>query len=349
MGPEAVKVAVIGCGWAGSRHARAYADAGAQVLWAVDSDPERAERTAQALRLAGHPTRADSDYRRTLQDPRVSAVSVALPHHLHAPVSQEALRAGKHVLVEKPLANTLEEADEMIRTAEEAGRVLMVAEDVHFDARVLKVRELIRSGAIGEPAYLQIERRAYLRESFLRDRPWFLDARKAGGGMMMSGGVHDYEKARLLVGEPVQVQGLRARQRFLEMEGDDTSVALVRFRNGAVGVLVESFIAKELVTAGGPEVHTLRVDGDLGSVRITEQGTVVLFSEAPGWQRGDGPVQQEFYVDGGDPFLREAEHFLECVATGAEPVTSGRRQRRPLELVLATYRSMEAGGAPVRV
>ena len=99
---------------------------------------------------------------------------------------------------------------------------------------------------------------------------------------MMSGGVHDFETMRLLLGEIESVQALRARQRFQEMEGDDTSVALVRFRSGAVGTLVESFLMKSLVTAAGPEVHTLRVDGTLGHlVPCAPSGSACGRSSAP--------------------------------------------------------------------
>jgi predicted dehydrogenase len=237
----------------------------------------------------------------------------------------------------------------MIAAAEAAGVRLMVAESVRFHPHYLALRDLVRSGAIGRPALIQMTRQAYLRESFLKDRPWFLDARRAAGGIMMSGGVHDFEVMRMVVGEVERVHALRAPQRFAEMEGDDTSVALVRFRGGAVGTLVESFLMKSLDTAAGPEVHTLRVDGELGSIAAREGTPIRLFSERAEYLGKDGGLaQHELYVPHTDPFEREIAHFVECVRTGREPETSGRDQRRPLEMVLAAYRSM-ATGRPVAV
>jgi UDP-N-acetyl-2-amino-2-deoxyglucuronate dehydrogenase len=338
-------IALLGCGWAGRRHALAYSRAGAHLGWAVDTDLERAKALA-----ANYPgCRAAVDYDQALQDPRIDAVDICLPHDLHAPVAVEAAQAGKHVLVEKPLAATLEEADRMIDAAERANVTLMVAENVHFRSEYLEIRKLLQAGAIGQPALIQMTRQAYLRESFLRERAWFLDARAAAGGIMMSGGIHDFETMHLLVGEIESVHALRARQRFLEMEGDDTSVALIRFRNGAAGTLVESFIMKSLITATGPEVHTLRIDGDDGSLSVrtpstgTASATIRLFSERAEYRVNNALAEHEIYVPEADSFQAEIEHFLDCLRTGREPITSGHSQRRPLEVVLAAYRSMETG------
>jgi predicted dehydrogenase len=344
MAERPIRVAVVGCGWAGGRHARAYDRLGAAIRWAADTGAERAAALA-----AGRPgCRAATDYREALADPEVDAVDICLPHALHADAAVAAARAGKHVLCEKPLAGTLADADRMIAAADEAGVALMVAENARFDPRLLKVRELLDEGVIGRPALAQIAREAYLTRSFLAERPWFLDARAAAGGIMMSGGVHDFETLRMLIGEVETVYALRARQRFAAMEGDDTSVALVRFANGAAGTLVESFVMKSLTTAAGPEVHTLRIDGDLGSIALRADGTIRVFSERADLALAGAPTAHDLSVPAGDGFTPEIAHFLRAVRTGEEPLTSGRSQRRPLELVLAAYRSMETGRA-VRV
>jgi len=139
---------------------------------------------------------------------------------------------------------------------------------------------------------------------------------------------------------------LRAPQRFLEMEGDDTSVALVRFKNGVVGSFVQSFVMKSLGTAAGSEIHTLRIDGELGSMVVEDGHTIRLYSEQPEMQGKESLIQHEIYVPEQDTFLLEVQHFLDCLRTGNEPVTNGRAMRRPLEIVLAAYRSTETG-APV--
>jgi len=363
-----LRIAIIGCGWAGTRHAQAFAHCGASVCWAVDVDLRRAESLKKSLPGALGEIYTAEDFRAALADPHVDAVAICLPHNLHAAVAVEAARAGKHVLCEKPIAATLEQADHMIEAAGRAGVVLMIAENVRFSPLLRKVGDFLQRGAIGRPALIQVTRQCYLRRSFLEQRPWFLSAQAAAGGIMMSGGIHDFETMRMLVGEVESVYALRARQRFLEMEGDDTSTALVRFRDGAVGLLVESFIMKSLVTAAGPEIHTLRIDGDLGSLSVEDGRTIRLFSEQDDvaplvsprpisgegagvrafMSLGEGLVQHEIYVPEQDTFALEIDHFVRAVRTGEEPVTSGRSQRKPLEIVLAAYRSMESG-QPVKV
>jgi predicted dehydrogenase len=334
-----LRVAIVGCGWAGQRHACGFLATGAEIRWAIDTKLDR----ARALPGLADPARAVADYRRALDDPDLDAVAICLPHALHAAVAVAAAEAGKHVLCEKPLAATLAEADEMIASAERAGVALMVAENVRFDPLYRAVRDLLERGVVGEPALAQVTREAYLVDSFLRERRWFLDRETAAGGIMMSGGVHDFELLRMLIGEVVSVQALRARQRFAEMGGDDTSVALVRFANGAAGVLVESFVMKSLTTAAGSEVHTLRVDGDWGSLRVDGDRLLTVFSERAEVLGTPYFGQHQLRVPPADTFALEVAHFVECVRTGAEPLTSGRSQRRPLELVLAAYRAMETG------
>jgi UDP-N-acetyl-2-amino-2-deoxyglucuronate dehydrogenase len=341
---QALQIAVIGCGWAGTRHARAFAQSGAVVRWAVDLDPARAQALAEGL-AARQEVHIATDYHEVLGDRDVEAVAICLPHNLHAPVAVEAAQAGKHVLCEKPIADTLDAADWMIAAAETAGVTLMIAENERFNPLYHKVRELLDRGAIGRPALVQRTRECYLTRSFIEDRPWFLDARAAAGGMMMAGGVHDFETMRMLLGEVASVYALRAPQRFVELEGDDTSVALVRFCSGAVGTLVLSFVMKSLATAAGPEVHTLRIDGDLGSLSVTDGQTIHLYTEQGEPFLGERLAQHDIVVPPQDTFLLEVAHFIHCIQHGEETLTSGRAQRRPLECVLAAYRSMATGQA----
>ncbi len=346
--PTFIGAAVIGCGWAGQRHAAALVGQGVSLRWAVDVDLARARSVAEAY----PPCRAATSHDRALDDDSVDVVSLCLPHHLHAPMGIAALEAGRHVLVEKPLAGDLDEADAMIAAAQRANKILMVAENVRFDPLYLRIQALLDEGVIGRPALIQMTRECYLRRSFLEDRPWFLNERQAAGGIMMSGGIHDFETMRMLLGEIEQVQALRAPQRFLEMEGDDTSVALVRFAGsdgcpGAVGTLVESFLMKNLVTASGPEVHTLRIDGELGSIETRDGRTIHLFSERADLLPGGELREHTIHVPEGDTFEALIAHLLACMADGSEPITSGRRQRRALEAVCAAYRSMAEGGASV--
>jgi predicted dehydrogenase len=192
------KIAIIGCGWAGIRHARAFIECGAEIAWAVDTNPQRAE----ALRAqTGGTAQVSTDFRAALANDSLDAVDICLPHNLHGAVAIPAAQANKHILCEKPIAATLEEADAMIAAAEKASVTLMIAENERYNPAIRKIQALVQQGVIGKVALLQMTRQCYLRQSFLEDRPWFLDVRAAAGGAMTAGGVHDFEKARMLVGE----------------------------------------------------------------------------------------------------------------------------------------------------
>jgi predicted dehydrogenase len=340
---QPVGVAIIGCGWAGTRHAHALSASGAQVRWCVDVDLARAQALCRDLSRIGMDASPTAQVAESLADPAVQAAVICLPHNLHAPVALQAAAEGKHILCEKPLAHSLEAADAMIAAADQAGVVLMVAENERFSPLYLRAKRLLDDGVIGKPALVQLNRECYLNRSFLEERRWFLDAEAAAGGMMMSGGVHSFATLLALMGDVASVQALRAPQRFLEMQGDDTSIALVRFASGVVGTVVESFCMKSLATAAGAEVHTLRIDGELGHLRVVDRQTLCVYSEAPEWGAEGDPVEHVLHVPEADTFGLEAAHFLSCLRSGSEPLTSGRAQRRPLEVVLAAYRSMETG------
>jgi predicted dehydrogenase len=340
-----MKVAIIGCGWAGIRHARAFAECGAELAWAVDTNGERAEQ----VRRIQSGARITDDYREAIADAHLAAADICLPHDLHAPVSIDCLAAGKHVLVEKPIAATLEEAESMIETAQSAGRVLMVAENEVYSPLYRKVRDLVSEGLIGKPALVQLTRGAYATEDYKRNRPWFLDAKRAAGGMMMSGGIHDIEKLRMIIGEITAVQALMAPRRCPEMGADDTAIAVLRFENGAVGTMIQSNSYKNAITATGEEIHQLRIDGELGSIEAagTHGGKIRIFSEKGAVKPEGVHLETEIIVPPEDTFRVEIAHFLHCLESGQTPLTAGAKMRRSLEIILGAYRSIEDGGALV--
>ena len=126
---EKLNVGVIGCGWAGDQHARAYSSLRNVSLLAVaDVNEERARDLARRWGFSVW----HRDYRKILRDSRIDLVSICLPHYMHSKVAVEAAEAGKHILCEKPIANNLDEADAMIKAAKNAGVTLMIAENVRF-------------------------------------------------------------------------------------------------------------------------------------------------------------------------------------------------------------------------
>jgi UDP-N-acetylglucosamine 3-dehydrogenase len=334
-----LNVGIIGCGWAGEQHAKAYSSLGEVKILAL-ADVAKSKAMDLARRWG-----ADAwygDYRKILEDPRIDAVSICLPHYLHSAVSVEAADAGKHVLCEKPMANSLDEADAMIRAAEKAGVTLMIAETVRFRSINLKLKEMIQQNYIGEVFLVRIFRDHEMHD-YLRRRPWFLDQEKAGGGIWMSGGIHDVDALRMLVGEVETISLYQVKSVFPEMEGDDTVAALLKFGDGAVGVVTESFSTKTfrpISPNGCPSI----VNGSTGTITV-HTDVIEIYGE----RLGNADRCLRVKVEETDTFIEEVKHFVRCIRRGEDPLTSGEEERKTLAVVCAGYESLDKGGIPVEV
>jgi predicted dehydrogenase len=329
--PKRWRVGIIGCGWAGERHARALVKLKdrADLCAIADLDPI----VAQAQARAWHVSHWTDDYTQLLHTDCLDAVSLCLPHSLHAPAAIAAAHAGLHVLVEKPLATTLSEADAMIAAAETARICLLVAETARFNRAYLKAAKLFQSGVLGDLFLIRISREHQMHD-YLRQRPWFL--REPAAGITYSGGIHDFETLRMLAGEVEHVYALPARKVLPEMSGDDSSVVLAGLQSGAAAVLAESFSLR----TPRPGVH-LTAHGSQGSLWLYD-GEIRLY-DAP--QDGHSEGVQHWAVDPGDTFAAEIAHWLDCLDQGTDltSVISAREQRKPLLAVLASYASMQRG------
>ncbi len=327
------RLGIIGCGWAGDRHAQAIRalESRAELRAVADVQVEAAWSMAQTYRA---PLVA-VDYRELLDAGRLDAVVIALPHELHAEAAIMAAAAGLHILIEKPLANTLAEADAMIAAAEAGGVTLMVAENVRYDTTYIQAAAIIESGRLGEVFLVRISREHQMHD-YLRRRPWFLSD---AGGVMASGGIHDFELLRLLAGEIEYVYGQVAPKSLPEMAADDSSVAVARLANGATAVIVESFSLR----TPQPGVHGT-VHGSQGSLWFHDR-RIRLYTAA---EDGHEEQVEAIALPPADTFAAELAHFLDCLESGAEPITSGREERKPLAAVVATYESFRRG-VPVRL
>ena len=332
-------VGIIGCGWAGNQHARAYSSLGDVELVSVADEKDEAAR--KLSKKWGFKT-CHKDYKKLLADPKVDVVSICLPIYLHADATVKAAEAGKHVLCEKPMACSLAEAEKMIEAADKAGVTLMIGETVRFNPVNLKIKDLIDRNIIGEIFLARIFR-DHEMHNYLRRRPWMLDKRKAFGGIWSSGGVHDVDVLRMLVGEVETVSLFKAKSMLPEMEGDDTSAAILKFENGALGVVTESFSTKtfrSLAPNGCPSI----INGSNGTITV-HQNEVEVYGE-----KTHGPnVCLRIKVEPKGLFAEEIRHFLNCVRTGRKPVTSGEDQRRTLAVICAGYESLSKNSVPVKV
>lgn len=320
------RIGIIGCGWAGSQHARVLRTLADRAALVAVADRDAAVAQAQATAW-GVPTWV-SDYRELLTATELDAVSICLPHSLHCEAAIAAAEAGLHILVEKPLAATLAEADRMIAAATHHHVCLMVAENVRFNATYQRVAELLQTGAVGEIFLVRLSREHHMRD-YLRARPWFLS--EPSGGILMSGGIHDFELVRMLAGEIRHVYALTPRKVFDEMTADDTGIVVAGLASGAAASLMESFATRTPTPGVLGTVHgtqgTLWFNGD----------TIRLYCAD---QDGQLDAVEEIKIPQVDTFEAEMRHFLDCLDSGATPVTSGEEERKPLAAVIAAYESV---------
>jgi predicted dehydrogenase len=321
-------LAVVGCGAIAHWHLDAIARAGlpVAVTAAVDPDDANARRVADRTGARPYPS-----LEAALADRSFDAALLAVPHHLHEPVATEALAAGLHVLLEKPLAPTLDACDRILAAASAAGTVFMVAENAQYWPEVITVRDLIADGAIGDA----ITARAAtffpaLDEFYGGDRPWRFDRAAAGGGVVIDTGSHWLRPLRVWLGEAVETVAALGHPNP-DMEGESLCRALIRFDSGVVA----AFDAM-LATAAIANQPLFTVTGTKGECTVEGSGWVKLY---------DGTDWKGVKVGEQGGYLRSYEgewaDFVAAVQRGTQPAAPAAYALGELRLALAMYRSAE--------
>ena len=344
-----VGICVVGTHW-GSFHCKLVreADPGAR-LFVCGRDPGRTEQAAHAVKAEG----AFTDLENALNDSRVEAVTLALPHYLHQQAAEAALAAGKHVLVEKPIATTLAAADAIIGAAHRARRILMVAEDMHFRPTLTLARRLIDAGDIGEPLQMFAQ-----TGGIRRPQGWTLRKDQLGGGVFMDLGVHYVRAMRMLMGEPDAATALPGMQIHTKMQGEDSLGVVFRSRYGWTAHLFATWSASLGIV---PDIVVL---GERGTLHLWPRRAYLdYYPAAPRplvrmlsfvrpyslQEKLIRPTMQRVRIrlsrQETTGYVDEVREFLSAVADDREPATTPGDARRDLEIVLACYQAMETGQA----
>jgi predicted dehydrogenase len=343
--PEAFGVAVFGCGGVSGGHFSAYAaNPRARLVAAVDVRPELAQAAARKWGAERWYTSAEE----ALADPDVQIADLCLPHHLHAPIAMQAARAGKHVFVEKPIANTLEEADAMIAACRENGVMLMVDQTKRYQNRHRKLREILDAGYIGEPVLV---RGAYLQDivyAWQHMEPERLRGYWKHDGVISGIGIHALDLLRWLIGEATEVQAVASMSGLIDPQRrtEDSGHVLLRFANGCIGEVTVSYVLRDPHLGASWDVMPIEIYGRNGSVRMDEHDVITVMSDKIEGVPGAGSFQIQTRPPVGAPSLPAEgmagaiDHLLDCLETGAQPLTHGEDARASLELVEAAYRSI---------
>jgi predicted dehydrogenase len=335
-----VRVGIVGSGYAASMHAQGLRQTpGADILAVASLDPEHAWVFAHTFGIR----HAFIDYRDMLEGDLVDAVTIACPNDRHCEVALAAAAAGKHVLVEKPMALNLADCDRMVNACRQAGVVLMYGENLIFAPAYAGARRLIESGALGNVYYV--------RQVLAHGGPhadWFWDIERSGGGALIDLGAHSIAVARWLLGGRVESVSAELGRHVHTRRQKCEDQAIVTLRNGRGGVAVaEASWARpggldSRVEVYGSEGQT-SADAARGSALATFSGPGFAYAtgedepEARGW--GWAPLEEAWR----DGFPQEMAHFVACVREGRRPALSGEDGRGVLEIVCAAYQSARSG------
>lgn len=325
---DRLSIALVGCGNIARAHWRGirYQAPQLEVTAVVDADAGRA--AAMAERTGGRAFASLSD---ALAGGEFDAVDLMLPHDLHEGAAIEAFAAGKHVVLEKPMAPTLEGCARIIAAAQQAGTVFMVAEQSQFWPDVIRVGELIQAGAIGEI----ISARAFFFDPLVVDptdpKPWRFQLRRAGGGICIDGGAHWIRPLRMWFGEIDEVIATTGRH-IAGMEGESRAHAIFRFASG----FTATFDALLSDGAAAPR-EDFRITGSAGEIVIEHgrAGRLKLFDSA----HPEGRELMEAFPGKVDSFGFELDDFSQAVLQGRPLRASPEYSLGELRTALAIYRS----------
>jgi predicted dehydrogenase len=332
---DTLGIGIIGTGRVSGGHARsAQMLAGVHLAGCADIDPDRLARFTERYPCPGY-----RSFEELIARDEVDAVAIALPHFLHCDVTIACLQAGKHVLLEKPMAMTVAECDAMIAAAERTGRTLMVGHSQHFFPVNEAVQKLIAAGEIGR---LVFATDTWYKPFYGDPRPpWFLDARK-GGGMWPMNGSHMIDRMMLFTGSRVVAVKATVGTHFVDVPATDTGVAFLEFENGFHSTL------HHCGYVNGVEQFTAEITGTEGQLRFTIRqlwrSRNGAYEEVPVEARRP-PLKPdvEFNPRHGAAFACQMAAFVEAARTGAEPPITGHWGREVVRVLEACEESSRLG------
>lgn len=343
-----MNIAIIGPAKVAHLHARAAQSAG-NLVAVYGRNREKADAFA-----AQYGINAYTDIAEMIAREQVDVCLVCTPHPAHREVTVPALEAGAHVLVEKPLAASLEDCDAMIEAARKAGRFLGTISQRRFYESSARVKQAILDGKIGNPALGIAQLYGWRSKEYYESDPWRGKWATEGGGVMVNQAPHQLDLLLWYMGEVESVFGVWANVNHPFIEVEDTALAIIRFKNGGLGNVILSNSQKPglygKVHVHGTNGASVGVQTDGGSMFVAGQSTI---QEPPAndvwtvpgeehllaeWVKADADL---FYsVDNMSYyFAQQVKEFCEAVGQGRTPAVTGEDGRRVVELFQAIYES----------
>ena len=342
------RIGVIGCGVIADLTVWGYReDERAEIRAVCDSDAKKAEAKAREWGAS----KVYNDYRELLSDKEIDAVEIITPHDLQRPMTVEAAKAAKHISVQKPMARNVSECRDMIAAAKEAGVLLRVNDPYVFYPPIVKAKELIDSGEIGEPSMIRVRTTVGSMECGWEVDPgawaWRFDQKRSGGGNMLDDMHHKFAVALFLGGEVEKVSAfIENRDYFV----DAPATVMWKYKaDQRYGVM-------ECAHAGEMYIKTkyynceerFEITGSRGIIWITRcTGQLMDIPPLILYRDGETRGYNDIPADWEEGFKQSNKHFIDCLLEGAEPHLTGEEAIGVMQFALSTYASDDAQ-APVR-
>lgn len=333
--------AIVGCGHIAKKHAESIMKVqGAKLLAVCDTDPEKMKPFIEEYDVMGFTQLSEM-----LALDELDIVNICTPSGFHKKIALEIANAKKHVIVEKPIALTLEDTDDIINACKDNGVKLSVVHPNRFRPVMQELKNAVNNGDFGKLSHANATVRWNRNDEYYAQAPW-RGTKTLDGGVLMNQAIHNLDLLVWIMGEPEEVYSMSAT-RLRNIEAEDVSTGVIRFKNGALGVI-------EAATTIYPKnlEETLSIFGESGTVKIG--GTTANFVEH--WNvksMNEDEVTDLISSIKADPYGIPGhqciiEDMIDAIAKDRDPIVTGEDGKKALKLVLALYESAEKNH-PVKI
>ena len=343
-----MKYALIGCGRIAVNHIKAALNNRLEIVAVCDVKPEAMETLLAKYDLQGEQTiRRYTDYKEMLRENELQLVSIATESGLHAAIALDCIDAGVNVIIEKPMAMSMADADEIIRRSDAAGVKVCACHQNRFNVAVQETRKALESGRFGKLSHGSIHVRWNRNKGYYDQAPW-RGTWAQDGGCLMNQCIHGIDLLRWMMGDEVEeVYGVTRQQFHHYLEAEDIGMAVVKFKNGAIGTIegTTNVYPKNLE-------ETLYLFGETGTVKIGGTSTnnidVWQFADEQDADQGKQGLQEATSNVYGNGHTSLFADMMEAITQDRKPYVDAVAGRNALEMILAVYQSQKTG-MPVKL
>lgn len=326
--------ALIGCGAIATMHATAIKGLDQGFLYGVyDAKKESAEKFA-----AEHGCKVFDTVEELLACDQIHIVNICTPSGLHAKFAIQAARAGKHVVVEKPMAITEEQSKELIKAAEEQKTQVAVITQLRFTPAVIKAKKAIEEGRLGKILMADFRGKFYRTETYYTQGGWRGTWAMDGGGALMNQGIHGIDILLYLVGEVKSVYAL-CRTQMHAIETEDCAYLLVEYKNGAIGMM-------QSTTAAAPGYpREIEINGTKGTIKLQEDKIMAwdIKGESETIEQSEIKAASEPMAFSSEFHRLQLGDLLAAIEEGRAPLVDVYEGKKPVDVILAAYESSRQG------